>query len=134
MFDVDPKDPMPLYAQLERAIRVAVATGELEVGDQLPTVRQLSVDLRINANTVAKVYGVLERTGELETRRGVGTFVAALRDKNAHRLERARQLTALGDRFLVEAASLGFEAEEAIESLRRRGQSGVDSHGKHQKR
>ena len=75
MFAIDAKDPTPLYAQLERAIRVAMATGRLQVGERLPTVRQLAVDLQINANTVAKVYGELERSGVLETRRGVGTFV-----------------------------------------------------------
>ena len=75
MFAIDENDPTPLYAQLERAIRVAIATGRLKVGDKLPTVRQLAVDLKINANTVAKVYGELERAGVLETRRGVGTFI-----------------------------------------------------------
>ena len=80
MLQIDPKDPMPIYAQLERAIRLAIATGEVEVGDRLPTVRQLAVELKVNANTVAKVYGELERAGVLETRRGVGTFVAARRD------------------------------------------------------
>ncbi len=75
MFAIDVNDPTPLYAQLERAIRVAMATGRLNVGDKLPTVRQLAVDLKINANTVAKVYGELERSGVLETRRGVGTFI-----------------------------------------------------------
>ncbi len=67
--------PDALYAQLERAIRFAIATERLRVGDQLPTVRQLAVELRINANTVAKVYAELERAGVVETRRGVGTFV-----------------------------------------------------------
>ena len=75
MFAIDENDPTPLYAQLERAIRVAIATGRLNVGDKLPTVRQLAVDLKVNANTVAKVYGELERSGVLETRRGVGTFI-----------------------------------------------------------
>src|ERR671929_148011 len=53
---LDPRDPTPLYAQLDRGIRVAIATGRLKPGDQLPTVRQLAVDLRVNANTVAKVF------------------------------------------------------------------------------
>ena len=56
MFAIDAFDPTPLYAQLERAIRVAIATGRLRPAERLPTVRQLAVDLRINANTVAKVY------------------------------------------------------------------------------
>src|ERR1051325_4094051 len=77
MFSLSPSHPMPLYAQLTRAIRFAIATGRLRVGEQLPTVRQLAVELRVNANTVAKVYAELERSGILETRRGVGTFVSA---------------------------------------------------------
>ena len=67
MFTIRIDDPTPIYAQLERAIRVAIATGRLQTGDRLPTVRQLAVELRVNANTVAKVYGELERGGVLET-------------------------------------------------------------------
>jgi GntR family transcriptional regulator len=129
VFQISPKDPTPIYAQLERAIRLAIATGRLDVGDRLPTVRQLAVDLRINANTVAKVYGELEREGVLQTRRGVGTFVAELEDKPARDSERARHLTTLGDRFLAEARTLGYTAREAVESLRRRLHEGKDIHG-----
>lgn len=120
MFEVDPRDPLPLYAQLERAIRVAIATGRLERGEKLPTVRQLAVDLRINANTVAKVYGELERAGVLETQRGVGTFVHVSRDGAPSRPERQRQLIALADRFLGEAATLGFSADDAMATARQR--------------
>ena len=74
---VDADHPLPIYAQLERGIRAAIGSGRLAPGAQLPTVRQLAVELRINANTVARVYLDLERTGVVETRRGVGTFVAA---------------------------------------------------------
>jgi GntR family transcriptional regulator len=81
MFHIDPTHPMPLYAQLERSICFAIATGKLRIGEQLPTVRQLAVDLRINANTVARVYAQLERAGVVETRRGVGTFVTDRRPK-----------------------------------------------------
>lgn len=123
------KDPMPIYAQLERAIRLAIATGQLDVGDRLPTVRQLAVELRINANTVAKVYAELEREGVLQTRRGVGTFVAVLQDQATGDTQRARHLTTLGDRFLAEARTLGFTAREALESLRRRLHEGRDNHG-----
>jgi len=73
---LDPADPTPIYAQLERAIRAAIATARLRPGEQLPTVRELAVQLRINANTVARVYTALERDGVFETRRGVGTFVS----------------------------------------------------------
>jgi DNA-binding transcriptional regulator YhcF (GntR family) len=68
-------DPMPLDIQLERAIKFAIATGRLRAGDLLPTVRELAVELRINANVAAEVYAELERADVLETRPGVGTFV-----------------------------------------------------------
>ncbi len=129
MLQVNPKDPMPLYAQLERAIRVAIATGQLEDGERLPTVRQLAVELRINANTVAKVYGELEKAGVLEARRGVGTFVASRRDHTKSDEERRRHLSVLSDRFLAEARTLGFSAQDALESLRRRLHEGKTSHG-----
>jgi GntR family transcriptional regulator len=114
VFRIDEADPTPLYAQLERAIRVAIATGRLRSGDKLPTVRQLAVDLRINANTVAKVYGELERSGAVATRRGVGTFVADLTSQAGGISDREQQLIALADRFLGGAAALGFSAKDAI--------------------
>src|SRR5260370_3541322 len=117
MFQVDANHPTPLYAQLERSIRFAIATGKLHIGDQLPTVRQLAVELCVNANTVAKVYAELERAGVLETRRGVGTFVASLRETSESQRERARYLIELGDRFLAEARTLGFSAQEAVDSI-----------------
>jgi GntR family transcriptional regulator len=120
MFTINPSDPTPLYAQLERAIRVAIATGRLRVGDQLPTVRQMAVELRINANTVAKVYGELERAGVVETRRGVGTFARLPEAAFASREDREKQLASLVEKFLDDAASLGFSAEEAIATLQHR--------------
>jgi GntR family transcriptional regulator len=118
MFAIDGNDPTPLYAQLERAIRVAIATGRLTVGDKLPTVRQLAVDLKINANTVAKVYGELERAGVLETRRGVGTFIRRDEQRGPSAPDRERLLAELADRFLTGADTLGFSADEAIHFLK----------------
>ena len=120
IFNLKPEDPLPLYAQLERAIRHAIAIEKLRVGEQLPTVRQLAVDLRINANTVAKVYAELERAGLLETRRGVGTFVkareAALRTF-ARRRERTQELRTLTERYLAEDTVLGYSLDEVLEYL-----------------
>ena len=70
---IDQRDKTPIYAQLERGLRAAIATGRLRPGDQLPTVRQLAVELSINANTVARVYAELERSGVIETKRGIGS-------------------------------------------------------------
>jgi GntR family transcriptional regulator len=119
-FNVDSGHPTPLYHQLDRAIRFAIATGKLAVGDQLPTVRQLAVDLRINANTVAKVYVELERAGILETRRGVGTFVRARHFEAARDKDRERELRELEDHFLAKAGQLGFSANEVVEHLKGR--------------
>jgi GntR family transcriptional regulator len=124
---IDPNDPTPLYAQLDRAIRVAVATGKLVPGDQLPTVRQLAVALRVNANTVAKVYLALEREGFVETKRGVGTFIAESVRKVAHAGRREQQLRALIERFLTDAHHIGFSPREAIDHLRRRLKEGDQS-------
>jgi len=120
MFQVDASHPTPLYHQLERSIRFAIATGRLAIGDQLPTVRQLAVDLRINANTVAKVYTELERSGVVETRRGVGTFVTARPNEAASRRDRERRLRELTDHFVSETHKHGFSIEDAIEHLEKR--------------
>jgi len=119
-FHIDTEDPTPIYAQLERAIRFAIVTEKLRVGEQLPTVRQLAVDLKINANTVAKVYAELERVGILETRRGVGTFVRARQDgmlKRETKQSRERELRAFADRILAESHELGFSLDEVIDHL-----------------
>ena len=120
LVQVNPRDPLPLYAQLERAIKLAIAGGKLSVGDRLPTVRQLAVELKINANTVAKVYAELERQGVLSTRRGIGTFVeTADARSSASRGKRAAILGALAERFLAEAAGQGFAPDELLEQMQR---------------
>src|SRR6186997_39033 len=96
---IDPRDSTPIYAQLDRALRAAIAAGRLRIGDQLPTVRQLAVELRVNANTVARVYLDLERAGILETRRGVGSFVRATAAKARPPDEHQRRLRAFVTRL-----------------------------------
>ncbi|MFL5557814.1 MAG: GntR family transcriptional regulator [Gemmatimonadaceae bacterium] len=117
-FSVDSRSPTPIYAQLERSIRAAIATGTLLEGGQLPTVRQLAVDLAVNANTVARVYAQLERDGVLETRRGVGTFVRELPTPQATRAHRERELRDLIRRLVGDAALLGFTIPELIDQLK----------------
>ncbi len=114
---VDPHDRTPIYAQLERGLRAAIASGRLTPGDQLPTVRQLAVDLRINANTVARVYVELERAGILETRRGVGSFVRATAAKARPPDEHQRRLGAFVTRLLGDAARAGFTLDELLAEL-----------------
>src|SRR5260370_22277602 len=120
LYNVDPADPTPIYAQLERAIRFAIATERLTLGDQLPTVRELAVELRISANTVARVYSELERAGIVETRRGVGTFVCARDFEAVPHGDRKRELNLLTDRFLSDASGLGFSVDEVLDHLETR--------------
>ncbi len=114
---VDPRDATPLHAQIERSIRSAIASRRLKPGDQLPTVRQLAVALRINANTVAKVYRHLERAGALETRRGVGTFIADLPETGRNQAARDAELRAIVARALAEASARGFSAADLRREL-----------------
>ena len=114
---LDPRDPTPIYAQLDRALRAAIASGRLVSGDQLPTVRQLAVDLRVNANTVARVYTDLERAGVLETRRGVGSFVRATPLKARPPNEHQRRLRAFSTRVAADAAAHGFTLDELVQQI-----------------
>ena len=113
MFHVDQTDPTPVEVQLVRTIRSAVGAGLLEPGDRLPTVRQLAVELRVNANAVGKAYDELARQGVLEERPGVGTLVRSAREA-IRREELYLELCALEDSFLREAAELGFSLDDVI--------------------
>lgn len=114
---IDAGDRTPIYAQLERGLRAAIATGRLRAGDRLPTVRQMAVDLRINANTVARVYLELERAGVLETRRGVGSFVRAAPEKARPPREHDRRLRAFVTRLLADAEAAGFTLDDVLAEL-----------------
>ena len=114
---VDSRDRTPIYAQLDRALRAAIATGRLTAGDQLPTVRQLAVELSVNANTVARVYAELERAGILETRRGVGTFVSATPPQAHPPKQHERRLRTFITRLLADASAAGFTLDDILEGL-----------------
>ncbi|HUC77529.1 MAG TPA: GntR family transcriptional regulator [Vicinamibacterales bacterium] len=117
ILSVDPRDATPIYAQLERGLRAAIATSRLRPGDQLPTVRELAVDLRVNANTVARVYSELERAGVIETKRGVGSFVSATPAQAHPPRERERRLRAFITRLLADAETAGFTVDDVIGAL-----------------
>jgi len=119
-FRLDETSGVATYLQLVQQVHQALRMGMLEPGDQLPTVRQLAVDLRVNANTVAKVYLALEREGVVVTRRGVGTFIAESVPQSAHAGHRERRLAAHIDRFLTDSAALGYSPREAIKQIAQR--------------
>ena len=117
LVSIDARDRTPIYAQLDRGLRAAIVTGRLGPGDQLPTVRQLAVELRVNANTVARVYAELERDGVLETRRGVGSFVSATPGHARPPAEHHKRLRAFVTRLLADAADAGFTRDEVVGEL-----------------
>jgi len=115
---VDPRDSTPIYAQLERGVRAAIASGRLAPGEQLPTVRQMAVELQVNANTVARVYVELERSGVIETKRGVGSFVTASPAQAHPPREHERRVRTFVTRILADASAHGLTVDDVIAGLR----------------
>ena len=118
-FKLDPKSGVPFYRQIIDQIRYGVATGSLNVGEQLPTVRALAVALKVNLNTVSKAYRELEIQNVLETQQGTGTFIGSI---NVHISDEERQskLASICAEYLSIAASYGFSIEEMINELKQR--------------
>jgi GntR family transcriptional regulator len=108
---------VPVYRQIIDQVRGGMASGALGVGDQLPTVRQLAVDLSINPNTVARAYRELELGGLLETHQGTGTFISTQKVRGGE-VERSRQLAQIVRDCVARAGAAGFMVEDLIEQLR----------------
>jgi GntR family transcriptional regulator len=120
-FHLDMHSGVPVYRQLIDQVRGGIASGQLTKGDQLPTVRQLAVDLEINPNTVVRAYRELELGGLLETHQGTGTFISAQKLKGSD-AERGRQLAQIAADCVSRAGAAGFTIEEVIDELRGRSQ------------
>ena len=118
-FKLDPKSGVPFYRQIIDQIRYGVATGNLNVGEQLPTVRALAVQLKVNLNTVSKAYRELEIQNILETQQGTGTFIGSVQVQLTDE-ERQTKLASIGTEFLSIAASYGFSIEDMINELKQR--------------
>ena len=116
-FRLDLHSGVPAYRQIIDQVRVGIASGSLTVGDQLPTVRQLAVDLSINPNTVVRAYRELELGGVLETHQGTGTFISAQKVQGGD-AELSRQLAQIIADAVARAGAIGFTVEDLIEQLR----------------
>lgn len=114
---IDPSSPVPIWSQIEDAVRRLVTSGGWAPGDAVPSVRQCATDLRINPATVAKAYQRLVDAGVLEMRRGDGTYVAD-RPPVATRSQRARELAEAAERFVTLALQLGASQDQAIDAVR----------------
>ena len=118
-FQCDTTSRTPIYRQLIEQVRRAIARGHLQVGERLPSVRQLSRELVVNPNTVSRAYTELEREGTLITQQGRGVFVAEPSTdltKKARRKQLGEQL----DLLFVDAVHLGFTAEELLKMIEQR--------------
>jgi GntR family transcriptional regulator len=116
---LDFRDREPIYSQIAEQVKARVAAGALKPGDQLPTVRQLAADLRVNFNTVARAYRILHEEGVISTQQGRGTFILdqPIPTGAEQRKLRRAQLAELTDRYLAEAERLGYEPDEILKSV-----------------
>jgi GntR family transcriptional regulator len=109
---IDFRSGIPIYIQIMDQIRQMVANGDLKPGDQLPTVRQLAIDLQVNWNTVARAYRLLDEAGLISTQQGRGTFIWEAPSEEATRLLHQQTLEGLTRRYLAEAARLGVSPQD----------------------
>jgi GntR family transcriptional regulator len=115
---IDFRSSVPGYNQIVEQIQQEIASGRLKPGDQLPTVRALAAELRINFNTVARAYRILDEAGVISTQQGRGTFILEQPRPEVQQRLRRQSLEALARRFLAEASKLGFTSSEAVDSAR----------------
>lgn len=115
-FQLDPKAGTPFYRQIIDQIKFGIASGNLKIGEQLPTVRSLAVDLKVNLNTVAKAYKELEIQNILETQQGTGTFISEIEIQISAK-EKNQKLQEICNEFSTIAFSYGFSVEDIINQL-----------------
>ena len=111
---LDFRSGTPIYIQITDQIRQQVESGELRPGDQLPTVRLLATELRVNFNTVARAYRLLDEAGLISTQQGRGTYIWENPSPEATRQLHQRGLEGLTSRYLGQASRLGFTPEEVV--------------------
>ena len=117
-FKLDPKAGAPFYRQIIDQIKFGIASGNLKIGEQLPTVRALAVDLKVNLNTVAKAYKELEIQNILETQQGTGTFISEIEIKISEK-EKNKKLQEICNEFSTIAFSYGFSVNDIIKELQK---------------
>ncbi|MDP7144758.1 MAG: GntR family transcriptional regulator [Pseudomonadales bacterium] len=114
---LDAASGIPIYRQIIEQVKVAISSGELKAGDQLPTVRQLAVDLSINLNTVIRAYRELELEGFLDMQQGTGTFVST-RKPEVDQLQKQRMIDQIVADMVARASSYGISMEELAAAMR----------------
>jgi GntR family transcriptional regulator len=114
---VDFRSPAPIYAQIVEQIQQQVLSGQLKPGDQLPTVRQLAAELRVNFNTVARAYRILDENGLISTQQGRGTYIWAQPAAAESAAIRQHTLRELANNYALQATALGYSPEDIRAAL-----------------
>lgn len=117
--ELDFRSGVPLYLQVVDRIKEMIAQGRLKPGDQLPTVRALALDLRVNFNTIARSYRTLDEVGIISTQQGRGTYILEMPPPETAEKLRQQALEVLADRFLRDALRLGYAPESITKTLQR---------------
>src|SRR5512139_1060536 len=112
MLQTDFRSGLPIYTQIVNQVQAQVAGGVLNPGDQLPTVRALASELRVNFNTVARAYRILDEARIISTQQGRGTYITEIPPPEVEERLRHESLEALTQRFISEASRLGFSERE----------------------
>ena len=115
---IDFRSSLPIYAQIVDQIQKLIASGELKPDDQLPTVRQLATDLRVNFNTVARAYRLLDEGGLISTQHGRGTYVWDSPSEESNQRIRSMDLKQLTVQFIRDMTRSGFSLEEIGHELK----------------
>jgi GntR family transcriptional regulator len=116
-FNLDLRSGVPIYVQVVEQVQELVATGQLSPGDQLPTVRQLASELRVNFNTIARAYRMLDEAGLISTQQGRGTYIFDQSEEKLKDLLKKETLQGQVARFLVELERQGYSKEQINEAF-----------------
>jgi GntR family transcriptional regulator len=127
--NIDPDSSVPIYVQIEDSIHSLIAAGQLQPGEQLPTIRELAADIRVNLNTVARAYYELDREGVISTQRGKGTFVTGVPDKEQIERKRQKLLHSIIKAVLEEARSLGYSPAEIKKAFQEEMKDWIEKNG-----
>ena len=104
--EIDFRSGIPIYVQIVERIKEMIASGRIRPGDQLPTVRTLALELRVNFNTIARAYRILDQAGIISTQQGRGTYIMEMPPPEVTESIRQKALEALTHRFLADAERL----------------------------
>jgi GntR family transcriptional regulator len=117
LIQLDFRSGLPIYEQIVQQIRQMVEQGTLKPGDQLPTVRQLATDLRVNFNTIARAYRLLDVAGLISTQQGRGTYIWEPPDESTSRMLRQQGLEELTQQYMNEAHKMNYSPEEILNAV-----------------